>query len=118
GATATNPAITIVGDKGKMTWTMGQNIRFEPHGQASFEIEPDADMRRSMIGRVAKFIRGTPDPDHAVATLEIARAQVVALNAAAEASPIYDIDPARITRTDHDDQEWLVVDGLFEMIKT
>lgn len=117
GGEQSGPHILVQGDKGRMTWSMGQPTTFEPTGGEAFTVKPDADMRRSMAIQVADFIRGRPHPDRAIATLETARAQVLALNVASEASPVYDIDPAKVSKQHRDDQEWLVVEGLVDMIK-
>lgn len=89
-ATTVHPTIRIDGDAGTAVWRFNGPITWEAKGGAAEVVaEPTADgARAAMVSRFNRLVRGVPDPSRAVATLEVARAPLVAVNGASEAAPV------------------------------
>ncbi len=86
------PRIIIQGESGTMTYVSGSTVKIAtksgtrtlPLGQPS---------RRAMVERFANLVRGAGD-ERPVATLEISRAPLTAVNGASEASAVHDVPAA------------------------
>jgi predicted dehydrogenase len=87
-----HPEIVLTGEKGKFTRTM-ERVTFET-AKGPEVIERKGDARLAALYRFAKAVRGQDDPATLLATLEVARAPLAAVNGASEASAIYDIPAA------------------------
>jgi predicted dehydrogenase len=88
-----HPVIRIDGDAGTAVWRFnGPTTWQERGGPVEVMAEPTADgARAAMVSRFNRLVRGVPDPSRAVATLEVARAPLVAVNGASEAAPVWTI---------------------------
>lgn len=89
-----NPEIALHGESGKYVRT-NERVTFET-GKGSEVIERKGDGRVIALHRLARAVRGLGDSDTMLATLEVARSPLVAVNGASEAAVIHDIPaPAR-----------------------
>lgn len=84
-----HPVVTIHGARGTAVRT-NSDITLTIDGKTDAVKRP-ADTQAHMLSRFAKFVRGTPDDGAAVATFEVASAQLIAVNGASEATPIHQV---------------------------
>lgn len=112
-----NPVIRIDGTKGTITRSNSQIVIETPQGTQ--EIPRDhMKTRYHMLQRLANLARNIPDTEHGLATLEVARAQVLAVNAASEASPVHQISPDHFTiRAVESGDTFHHVGGIEELFK-
>ncbi|MEX0652732.1 MAG: Gfo/Idh/MocA family oxidoreductase [Phycisphaeraceae bacterium] len=104
------PVLRIEGERGSITWTM-QGIEVQsPSGRE--QIKRDGQMRPRMVQRFVRLARGLPDPETAVATLEVARQHTVVVNGISEATPVRTISPAHIKPAVSNDSEVHAVAGI------
>jgi predicted dehydrogenase len=89
GGVGRDPVIRLAGERGTGTWRFDGEITLRPDaGEEEIGGVLDVDAQRdSMIAGFDRRVRGTPDPDRTAATLEHARATLVAVNGASEAAP-------------------------------
>ena len=84
-----DPRLVIIGDRGRIIYDTGHEAVIET-STGSETISLHVNPHLNMIERFANLLTGEKD-ERAVATLEIARAHLVAVNGASEATPVYDI---------------------------
>lgn len=84
-----SPEVVIHGQRGCLRRN-NQTITLETPGGHEI-IQRIEDSRPTMLRRFAKAVRGQSDLEVALATLEVARAQLAAVNGASEASPIHSL---------------------------
>ncbi|MFA9478417.1 Gfo/Idh/MocA family protein [Phycisphaerales bacterium AB-hyl4] len=105
-----HPNLRIEGERGTVVWTTRDINIDSPLGQT--EIERDGSMRRRMLQRFARLVRGMADQDIGVATLEVARQHTLLINALSEATPIHPVPKANITATEKKDSVVQAVPGI------
>lgn len=89
-----DPTLRIEGERGSVTWTT-RNVTVEaPSGREV--LERDHSMRRRMLQRFARLVRGVAEPEIAVASLEVARQHTMLINGLSEAAPIHPIPDDQI----------------------
>ena len=101
-----HPVIRLTGERGTATWRFDGDITLRDAWAGAEEtIEPlDVEAQRaSMVSAFNRLARGTPDPDRSVATLEQARATLVAVNGASEAAPVHTVPASCIKVVEKDD---------------
>lgn len=86
--------ITIEGERGQAVWTTGVGASIEIAGQKATTI-PASDDKFYIMKQFAHLVRGVPDPDMAISTLETARIQTLAVNGASQAAAVHDIPADR-----------------------
>jgi predicted dehydrogenase len=91
-ATRVEPVVRIEGTRGEMLWQEGEAVIRSNDREERFE----SANREGVIEKLSAYLRGQ-QIDGVVATLEMARAQTVLVNAASEASAITPIPPGEIT---------------------
>jgi len=114
-----HPTIRIDGDAGTALWHFnGPTTWQEKGGPVEVMAEPTADgARAAMVSRFNRLVRGVPDPSRAVATLEVARAPLVAVNGASEASPVRTIPASQLeVLTAADGATTVTVPGITELL--
>jgi len=114
-----HPVIRIDGDAGTAVWRFnGPTTWQEKGGPVEVIAEPTADgARAAMVSRFNRLVRGAPDPSRAVATLEVARAPLVAVNGASEAAPVRPIPASRQeVLTSADGATTVTVPGIAELL--
>jgi predicted dehydrogenase len=89
-----DPRIVIHGERGTVTYYAGQSAQIQSEDDAQ-AISLHGESHVSMVERFAHLVRGVPDERH-VATLEIARAHLVAVNGASEAAPARDVPASAV----------------------
>jgi predicted dehydrogenase len=92
-----HPVIRLSGESGWAEWRFDGDITLQRNGRPPETIShPSADLARAaMVARFNRLVRGTVDPERAVATLETARAPLIAVNGTSEAAPVNDL-PAEL----------------------
>lgn len=109
--------LIIEGERGRMIWTRDVGVRFEVVGRPP-KFVPVHDARCQAARRFAKLVRGVPDPDIAVSTLETARMQTLAVNGASEAAAVHAIPADRFQVQTLDDGATLrVVSGIAQVFE-
>jgi len=96
------PQLLLTGEHGTMLWSYEKIVVTTRAGQESLAGDPN--LLQPMVETFARLVRGLPGVATAVATLETARAQVVAINGASEATPIVPV-PAREVESFEVEQE-------------
>lgn len=91
----TPPTVEIIGTDGTLCWTRPAGGRFVG-GRADGEVFPAGDAYRPLLTGFARVVRGEPHEEAAVATLEVARAPLVVVNAASESARVTDIPSSAI----------------------
>lgn len=85
-----NPCVRIHGDKGSVVRDRDSIEITSSLGNMTIPRKPD-HLPRYMVERLANLVRHIPDTTRGLATLEVARAQVLAVNGASEATPIHQL---------------------------
>jgi len=88
--TTIQPQIEIIGDKGRYKRDH-TDITIESQGKPTVHLTRQGDCRALMVKKFAQTVRGIPNDDVVVCSLESARAHAVAINAASEASAITNV---------------------------
>lgn len=89
--TATIHPITVFhGERGSMTRLLGRFEVRTPDAAAPQIVPRNDAMRRHMLERFGRLVRGQDDPNVAVATLEMARKHTIAMGGATEATPVFE----------------------------
>jgi hypothetical protein len=104
------PEPLIECERGSVTRGHEAVIWRRPQGDQVFPRKDDT--REAMIRRFAKAVRGRPDPDHALATLEVGRSQMLAISGASEATEIYDVPESEIARCEYHEIPSLRIAGI------
>jgi predicted dehydrogenase len=88
-----HPVIRLQGEAGWAEWRFDGDITVQLGGRPPETIpHPAAEVARAaMVARFNRLVRGAPDPDRAVATLETSREPLVVVNGTSEAAPVVDI---------------------------
>jgi len=88
-----HPVIRLSGESGWAEWRFDGDITLQRNGRPPETIShPSAELARAaMVARFNRLVRGAADPDRAVATLETARAPLIAVNGTSEAAPVHQI---------------------------
>lgn len=94
--TRIQPVIHIHGERGDAVWDL-DTITLRS-GDSETQLERQFDKSPRMLERFAKLVRGEPDADIAVTTLEVARVHTLVINAASQAAPVVPIPADHITR--------------------
>lgn len=97
----TQPILTFHGERATLTRTNSRVLIGD--GDRAEAVERDGAMRSHMVQRFARLVRGVPDDEYAVATLEMARQHTVLINTVSETAPIFDIPEASIVSVTGDD---------------
>jgi predicted dehydrogenase len=105
-----HPEVVIHGPGGLVRRTNERITIQTPAG--SEVVERGGDPRFKIVRCFAKAVRGQSDPDFVLATLEVARAPLAAVNGASEASVIHDIDPAAVRTIVDDNGKLMAVEGI------
>jgi len=108
------PILRIEGTHGSLAWSYEQ-IEVTSRGTTE-RIVGEVDSSKHMLERFARLVRGLPDERRLVSTLETARAQVLLVNAASEATPIVPVLPAQIRRFDQDGFTWVAIEKIEEVM--
>ncbi len=109
------PIIRIEGTKGHLVWT---SAGVEIETVAGHEkIAASADMGLNVIEHFARLVRGIPDETRLGSTLETARAQVLVVNAASEASAIAPVPATQIQRSESQEGNWVSIIGIEGIIR-
>jgi predicted dehydrogenase len=88
-STSVGPVLRVEGDKGLLQWTQTLVRWEEPGGAHATERDPYGG-RLAMLERFCHAVQGVKSPlDVLPCSLEVARQQVLAVNAASEATPIH-----------------------------
>ena len=101
--TRVQPVIRIGTDRGEAVWdldstTLRAGAGAGPGaGSHELSIERTFDKNSRMLERFAKLVRGIDDPEIAVATLEVARAHTLVVNAASESAAVVPIGAEHLT---------------------
>lgn len=112
-AKAVDPRLDLVGDMGAAAWRSGRPIVLsDAHGRQTGVIGDGGRPHEHMVDRFARLVRGQADPDRAVATLEVARAQVAAVNAASQAASVAKVPDQAICGIECDSGRVCAIDGI------
>jgi len=97
-----DPTIIFTGERGTATWRFNGEITFQRPGStdAPMPVLDVESQRRTMVSAFNRRVRHTPDPTRAVATLEQARATLVAVNGVTEAAPVHTVPAAHVRIVD------------------
>jgi predicted dehydrogenase len=96
------PVVTIHGEKGTLTRVMNEMVLATNDGRST--TIPVGDKHADMVRRFAELVRGHRDADRPVVSLELARHQLVCVNAATQCTPIHDVP------TTHADGRFVISD--------
>jgi predicted dehydrogenase len=92
-ATLVEPRIELHGSAGCLRYQAFESVEIRGRsGQQQLPLDAGG-VRGAMVDRFSRWVRGSLGDD-LVATLEVARAPVVAINGASEAAPVVQISPA------------------------
>ncbi len=110
------PRIEIQGERGTLTYHMGEEATVCASGSLrTISLRPSS--RTHMVERFAHLVRGLPD-SRAVATLDVARAHLVAVNGASEATAVRTIPSEYIGSLPASDGGTLrAIDGIEELFQ-
>ena len=113
----TNVTIDIHGDRGRLHWTDKKGAAFFT-GDERTQVIPRGDQAGNTVRRFAALVRGQADPEAPVATLEMARAHLVASNGANEATSIADVPSEVIKKmTLNGGDQRLVIPGIEDIFR-
>ncbi len=92
-----DPLIEVHGTQGRLIYRTGHETTiFKADGSVVQTLPIDSNRHRHMVERFVAEVRGQEDPATALATLEVARAQLLAINGAAEATAVRAVPAASI----------------------
>jgi predicted dehydrogenase len=95
-ATPVEPIVTIEAESAQINYVSGRRIEIH-RGDGKDELLPlCANPHRHMLSSFRDWVRNGPDEQQLNSSLEMARAHVVAVNAASEAAPVVDVPPQYI----------------------
>ena len=90
--TAIDPVVTIETERAEISYLSGRRIEIRAPGGAPLEqLRLSPDPHKHMLAAFRDWLRGGAAGARLNSTLEMARAHVVAVNAASEAAPVYDV---------------------------
>jgi hypothetical protein len=89
-ATPVEPVVTIDAERAQINYVSGRRIEIRHASGATESIPLCANPHRHMLSAVRDWVRQGPG-EPLNSTLEMARAHVVAVNAASEAAPVFDV---------------------------
>ncbi len=102
-----NPRIRILGDAGEANWIHDGPVTVSPSAPAKADLALAAERHKRpqlfMAERFTKLIRGIEDDEVPMATLESARAQVLAINGASEATKIKALPESAYDKLPHEE---------------
>jgi predicted dehydrogenase len=88
GEEITNPVIRVQGDRGELIRTTDHTVIVAGGDTEVMPRPPSTEGTRRILERFCQLYNGETNPDVAVASLEVARAHVVAVCGASEATPV------------------------------
>lgn len=95
-----NPIVTLHGERGLVRRTNSDlTVTLGEHTETT---QRDPHMRRDMLGRFARLVRGIDDRDTAVATLASARPHAAIVSAASQATPVVEVPEAAVETASRD----------------
>lgn len=94
------PVITIHTDRGRIVWST-ETITIEINGETE-TLDRVRDAREAMVQRFARAVRGLPDAEVSLASLEVARAHTLVVNAASQAATVTPVPDHAIARINND----------------
>jgi predicted dehydrogenase len=110
-----NPRLTVEAEKGSIIRDMDHIEIITPQGSRTIPRNVEK-IRPAMLQRLANLVRGLPDDAHGLATLEVARAQVLVVNAASEATAVHQLTDDQFNILKRDDGSTLhVIPGIEEL---
>lgn len=110
-----HPIISIEGDHGSLRWDLNTSrATLSVHGQAPRTQPVCWSPHRDMAARFAALVRKKADPDRAVATLEVARAHLAAVNAASQAAPVQPVPPEVVRHVESEQGRLRAITGIEE----
>lgn len=104
------PIIQIEGTKGRLVWTM-DGVDIEVKGVHE-QVVSSADAGRELIECFARRVRGLPDETRLGSTLETARAQVLVVNAASEATAVVQVPDPQILHFEEQNNRGVSINGI------
>lgn len=104
------PVLRLEGTRGRLVYT-GDGADIEADGTHE-RLAASADLGLEVVGRFARMVRGLPDETRLGSTLETARAQVLLVNAASEATPIVPVPAAQIERFENYGEKGVAIAGI------
>lgn len=113
-----NPCVWIQGENGSVVRTSESIEITTPKGKRTVTRDT-ARLRASMVERLANLIRNVPDTERGLATLEVARTQVLVVNAASEASAVHQLPDEQFNILQRENDTTLrVIPGISELFTT
>lgn len=113
-----HPHITLRGDKATVRWLFDREGRIEFSDERSEPIRRHPRPTLCMAQRFTRALRNVPDDRIAAATLETARAPVVAINGASQATPVHTIDESHIRTVPAKDGTTRAIVGIEELFES
>ena len=107
------PTLEFIGETGRILRTAKTaTIRL---GQQTQHLEVRAHDRQDMLGCFCAAVRGQPTPGHALASLEVARAHTLTVNAASSATPVHPIPERHLRQAIIEDSPAAVIPDIAEI---
>jgi len=104
------PILRLEGTRGRLLYT-GDGADIEAGGTHE-RLAASADPGLEVVGRFARMVRGLPEETRLGSTLETARAQVLLVNAASEATPIMPVPAEHIERFENQGERGVAITGI------
>ena len=97
--TAAEPLVTLTTERARITYLSGRRveIRTVDNDTVIEQMPLSSTPHRHMLSAFRDWVRHAEQSTALNSTLEMARAHVVAVNAASEASPVFDVAPPHVT---------------------
>ena len=110
GQDGSGPILQLEGTHGRLVWTRAGAELTTEAGCEQIAAAPDTG--REAVARFARLVRGLADETRLGSTLETARAQVLLVNAASEATAIVPVPAAQISRFNKPDETGVAIAGI------
>lgn len=115
---AVEPRIDVTGEAGSAAWRGGRPVVIRDATGRDVRALGDGDRPHGyMVERFAKLVRGEADGQRAVATLEVARAQVAAVNAASQAVAVVGVPASAVQRVECDSGSVRAITGIEQVFE-
>ena len=106
------PTLTLQGTNGTLTWT-NQGVQLN-----SVPVCQSTAIHRDMLERFARLVRNIPDVTRFYGTLEMARAEVLLINAVSEAAAIVPVPAEFICESESADEHFRTIPGIEAALHT
>lgn len=111
-----NPILVIHGERGSLCWDLNTSTATLSMTGKPPLIQPVCSGPfRDMAARFAALIRNQPDSNRAVATLEVARAHLAAVNVASQIAAVHDVPPRAFRMVDGEPGRLYAITGIEEI---